>query len=370
MNWQQWNFRFLDTCFFRQALPFNAGEGGYAIAKSIFPPDVTTLQGVVRTTLALERGWRPGPEKKALWPAELGGPDDLGQLKLRGPYLLFEGEPYFPIPPILVESSGRITRLVPGEVVDCDLGRVRLPVPEEDLPGAKLLEEQYLSRRGLQAILEGHTPNKEDIKQTDELWSEEERIGLERGDSTHTALEGHLYNCVHIRPHKSVTLVVFVSGIPGEWQVAKLRAAPLGGEGRVAAVEVIPATGPDELLPPAPDLAPGEDGKLRFSVTLVTPGWYGEPGEVRQVIRQGPPGVPGRCVSACIGKARQIGGWDLANHRPRPLTPVLPAGSTWFYEAEGSAAALVSCLHGQCLGLRNAYGWGQIVIGKWREKGK
>ncbi|RPF47001.1 CRISPR-associated Cmr3 family protein [Thermodesulfitimonas autotrophica] len=364
MNWQQWTFSILDTCFFREALPFNAGEGGYTATKGIFPPAMTTLQGAVRTALALERGWRPG--EVALWPKELGGPDDLGELELRGPYLLFEDQPYFPMPLILLEKSGHFTRLTPGEPVTCDLGCVRLPVPERRLEGAKLPEGYYLSRDGLCAVLDGVIPSTEDIKKAEELWAEEVRVGIERQDSTRTALEGHLYNCVHVRPAANVKLVVFVSGIPSDWQVAGRRVVPLGGEGRLAAIEITPAE-PAGILPSVP-LICGEDGKLRFTVTLVTPGWYGKPQDVQRVIREGPPGIPGRCVSACIGKVQQVGGWDLANQQPRPLMPVLPPGSTWFYEAGATDAGQVARLHGQCLGFRAAYGFGQIAIGRWEEK--
>lgn len=356
----------LDTCFFRDAAPFNVGEGGYATARSVFPPAMTTLQGAIRTALALGRGWRPGNDTP--WPAELGGSDDLGELVLRGPYLLFEDQPYFPMPLILIEKSGDFTRLMPGEPVKCDLGDVRLPVPERRLDGAKLPEGRYLSRNGLQAVLEGGRPDwKKDVKTSNELWAEEQRVGLEREDSTRTAFEGHLYNCVHIRPVADVRLVVFVSGIPADWQVTGQRIIPLGGESRLAAVE-IGVGEPGKILPPAPPLRCGNDGKLRFTVTLITPGWYGKPEDVERVIRQGPPDVPGCCISACIGKAQQIGGWDIVNCQPRPLMPVLPPGSTWFYEADAADAGQVAGLHGECLSPREAYGFGQIVIGRWGEK--
>ena len=51
MSWQRWVFRFLDTCFFRDAAPFHAGEGGYTRVKSMFSL-LTTIQGAIRTSLA------------------------------------------------------------------------------------------------------------------------------------------------------------------------------------------------------------------------------------------------------------------------------------------------------------------------------
>ncbi|HHW39902.1 MAG TPA: hypothetical protein GXX19_01880 [Syntrophomonadaceae bacterium] len=367
MNWQRWTFRALDTCFFRNSSPFNSGEGGYTTTRTIFPPTMFTIQGAIRTSLALERGWLPGEER--LWPKELGGPNDLGELKLRGPYLCFEDQPYFSMPLLLLEKDGDFTRLLPGEQVECDLGYVSLPVPQRPIEGAKVPEGCYISRDGLAAVLEGGTPTKKDTKRSDELWVEESRIGLERQDTTRTALEGHLYNCVHIRPRPKVKLVVFVLGIPGKWQVSNQRILSLGGESRLAAVEV-EAGEPAQLLPPPPHLTGGQDGKLRFTVTLITPGCYGELEDVERVICEGPPGVPGRCISACIGKVQQIGGWDLLNRQPRSLISVVPPGSTWFYEGDPQYAEEITKLHGQCLSSREAYGFGQIVIGKWEEEKK
>ncbi len=356
---------FFDTCFFRDSSPFNAGEGGYAVVQAIFPPAVFTIQGAIRTSLALEQGWRPG--KDANWPKELGGADDIGELKFNGPYLYFGEQPYFPTPLFLLEKDGEFTRLVPGEEVECDLGCVRLPVPSSPTEGAKVLERSFISRDGLISVLEGGVPKCDDVRKQGYFWEEEPRVGLERRDTTRTALEGHLYSCVHIRPRPGVKLVVFVSGIPEKWNVENKRILPLGGEGRLAAADV-EAGDPSQFLPPAPRLRAGSDGKLRFTVTLLTPGWYGGMEDAQLVVRQGPPGVPGRCVSACVGRAMQLGGWDLYNQRPRSLVSVLPPGSTWFYECGPEFAEEVVSLHGRCLSPLEAYGFGQIAIGRWEEK--
>lgn len=365
MKWQKWTFSFFDTCFFRSPSPFNAGEGGYTVTQTVFPPAIFTVQGAIRTSLALEQGWRPGDE--ALWPKELGGADDLGELRLYGPYLCLGDLSYFSTPLFLLEKKGDFTRLVPGEEVECDLGFVRLPVPLRPIEGAKVPEGSFICRDGLASVLEGGIPKSGDVKRQEDFWAEEPHIGLERQDATRTALEGHLYSCVHIRPRSEVKLVVFVSGIPEEWQVGSRRILPLGGECRLAAAAV-EVGDPSQFLPSAPRLTAGSGGKLRFTVTLLTPGWYGGLEETERVIREGPPGVPGRCVSACIGKALQLGGWDLLNQRPRPLVSVLPPGSTWFYECEPELAEDLLKLHGRCLSPLEAYGFGQIAIGRWEEK--
>jgi hypothetical protein len=42
-----WEFKAVDTLFFRDGTPYNAGEGGGLGIKSIFPPYIFTLQGAV-----------------------------------------------------------------------------------------------------------------------------------------------------------------------------------------------------------------------------------------------------------------------------------------------------------------------------------
>lgn len=82
------------------------------------------------------------------------------------------------------------------------------------------------------------------------------------------------------------------------------------------------------------------------------------------------PGLPGaKIVSACVGRPLRLGGWDSLEQRPLPLAPFLPAGSTWFCVVETQAIEGVLNLHGAKIGARQAYGFGQIALGTWEEKG-
>lgn len=376
MSWQVWTFTLLDTGFFRDGQPFNAGEGGYSRVQASFPPNMVTLQGAIRTALASAAGWRPGAA--AAWPSYLGGADNLGQLTLRGPYLLRGDQAYFPMPLHLLakersaksgEKKWDFALLTPGDPVACDLGAaIRLPrVAGEGFAGGRAPDGLYVNREGLEAVLGGSVPQPEQVEWQGELWAEEARIGLERRDATRTALEGQLYQAVHVRPRQGVAVRALVGGLPQDRQFAPPGFVLLGGEGRAAAVKVQQATDDDlaSLLPSRPPLAPDQDGTLRFTLTLITSGYYADPAAV---IRRGPPGVPGTCVSACIGKLRQIGGWNLEEGRPRSLEPVLPAGSTWFFEGSGEDLAAVAALHGRCLGDKPEYGHGQVVVGKWERR--
>lgn len=355
-----WLLEAVDTLFFRDGSPYNAGEGGQSGIRGRFPPFMNTVQGAIRIALANGQGWTP--ENNDRWPEELGTPDDLGQVELQGPYLMQNGKMLFPAPLYIVyleNSSGGddfYTRLKPGEEVECDLDCVRLPEPQERRPGLKLLENCWLDLDGMEAVLNGGLPGKDQVYFQKDLWQEEYRVGIEREPDMRTVSTGKIYSCTHVRLREKVSLAVVVSGVPEEWHQKASRLVRLGGEGRLARVEI---TEPGKMLPRHASLKP-VGGMVRFTVTLVTPGKYEN---IRNVIRNGPPGIPGKCVSACIGKLVQTGGWDSQNFSPRPIEPFIPAGSTWFYEAGEADIEKVVALHGKTFG--SPYGFGQIVVGSW-----
>jgi len=368
-----WMFTALDTWFFRDSLPFNQGEQGTVYPDSLFPPSIYTLQGAIRTALAQGQGWT---KRNGLWPTKLGDTHHLGELRLFGPYLNWNGKYLFPAPAYLfgkklvrpeekTRSSAitrwELTRLVPGEMMETDLGQVVLPRPARPILGGKALQNVWLTYEGLARALTGGVPSDEEISLSEGMWQEEFRIGISRDSDTRTARDEQMYTAMHIRPGRELKLAVIVDGLPDEWHRKVSKTIPLGGEGRIAAVEISPLMDAKKILPPAPELK-SRWGKIRFTISLITPGSYDD---VHEVVRQGPPGVPGTCITACLPKLQQAGGWDLANNEPRPLRPVVPAGSTWFYETEEDDLDRLMELHGR---VNSPYGDGQMVVGIWEEE--
>ncbi len=364
-----WAFSPLDTFFFRDGTPYNAGEGSAVGIASAFPPYMTTLQGALRTALALGQGWMP-PEREG-WPLELGTPDDLGDLYLAGPYLRQGRQYLFPLPLFVAEQAGAsgYCRLVPGEKVQTDLGLVHLPTFAQAVEGAKVLENAWVTRSGLEKILAGGVPQAEDVycreadgdDNREQPWQREPRVGIARDPYKRTAIEGQLYAIDHVRPAADLEVVVRLKGIPSEWHLTAPAIIPLGGEGRMARIV---KEDDASIVPPMGKLANNGD-ELRFSATLITPVLCRDKKEAENIIKGGPPGVPGRCISACLGRLGQLGGWDLVRHRPRPLRPLIPAGSTWFYSADPADFTELEKVHGQC---DDPLGFGQIIIGSWEEK--
>jgi len=347
-------FEPLDTLFFRDGSPFNAGETGQMEVLGTFPPSPTTVVGALRAAFARRLGWQYGDWSEDI-KKKLGDGADLGPLRFSGPYVAKDGEPLFPVPLHLLRSGGDLAFLEPREAaLSTDIGEAQLPEISTRTKGLKPLEKAYLTRRGMEKALRGETPDPEDVFEASELWSSESRVGIQRDPDSRTTLEDALYQTTHVRLRKGVALAAGVEGYEGE--------APglltLGGESRMANLK------PCELsLPEAPSLEPG-GGSLRYTATLITParirdeGWRKPGGAL--------PGLPGRVVSACVGKPVLIGGWDTEKKKPLPLEPYLPPGSTWFMEAEAAEPDEVEEMHTRHIGDKREWGYGQILIGGWR----
>lgn len=362
-----WEFKAIDTLFFRDSTPHNAGEGGGLGIKSIFPPYIFTLQGAIRAGLAMGQGWAPNGDIS--FPEELGDGDDLGEISFEGPYLKYGEDHLFTVPLNLVHKDlKQFSRVAPQEKsYDTDMGRVRLPILVESIKGAKSMNDFMIKEDVLNILLSGEklTFSKEDFINKSKLWKEEERTGIAIEKATGTSKDGMLYFTSHIRPEPELSIAVKVKGINKEWLQKVPSVLALGGEGRMATVEI---TDDKTIFPPMPELKT-EAGKIRFTVTLLTPGcvWPFETmqnttKDMEDLIKKGYPSIPGNCVSACIGKLKQVGGFDLKKREPRPLIPIIPPGSMWFYEGDAKDADTLKKLHGRVV---NPLGFNQIIIGNW-----
>lgn len=350
----------LDSWFFRDGRPFHQGEPS-ADVESIFPPSSFTVVGAIRAHLARNMGWREGSWNEKITRV-LGDGDNLGPLKFRGPFLGRENgeviEPLFPVPLNLLgkrkESMGyELSLLFPGDKIECDLGRVRLPAAM-GIEGMKPFTRHYLTRESLATVLQGGT-NELEIVDSKDLWDTEYAVGLARDETSRTAKEGYLYSSYRIRLNRGACLLM---GIEGSKDGLEDRFAfPMGGESRMGIAERLDFQ-EDLFSIPDPKL---KDGSLRFTLTHITPALLSRWPRPEE----GLPGVPGRVISACLERPLRIGGWDSTKKQPLELKPFIRPGSTWFCEADEDSRSAVLQLHGGRIGELTAFGFGEVAIGAW-----
>lgn len=368
---RSWQFAAFDSWFFRESRPFDSIGG--AQLSSHFPPPARTLAGAVRTSIGEFCGvnwhlYNQGQGDYNGLRAQLGNARSFGTFQINGPYLLSNGERLYPAPLLLLEKESEIVRLVPGEdEVNCDLGRVRLPKLSRSLPGASPLENCWLTRDGMEAVLSGGVPTEAQVKRADTLWNSEDRVGIGRNNSQRANIDGLLYQTCHIRPHPTVSVEVEVRGVSDEFQPQDgvLR---LGGEGRFSSFVVSKNVAPSLAIAP---LASNQLIMVLLTSANFTdqngnadwkPCGFQQKGGVWSGVING---VSLRIVSAILGKAVREGGWDMANNCPRPLQSLIPAGSCYFCKVDGELSDAVAKLHQQKIGQETELGRGEIAIGAW-----
>ncbi|MFB6271710.1 MAG: type III-B CRISPR module-associated Cmr3 family protein [Salinibacter sp.] len=366
----------LDTLFFRDGQPFHAGETGHMEVEGRFPPTPTALVGALRAALARQRGW----DGSSNWATDpdlrrvLGDGPELGQARYQGPFLMRGDEALFPAPLLLMgkrnnETAGSdspdktkwhdLARLAAGDPLTTDQGALRLPQLPDAADDLTVLETAYLTAEGMTRVLDGNLPDSDHVIPQEALWHSEPRVGIFRDRETRTTPEDALYQSSHVRLCRNIGLGACIAGLPDGWAPAS--PAPLGGESRMAWIQSL---GDGIALPECPTLSE-RDGTIRYTATLITPCDPTDEGWSRA--GQSLFGLPGKIVSACVGKPQPIGGWDSLKHEPLPLRPHLPPGSTWFMEADSSRHDAIVARHGQHMGEHQAWGYGQILIGTWEE---
>lgn len=381
-TWYQ--FDAADVLFFRDGRPFNQGDPAQMAITSLFPPHPATAVGALRAALARGMGWNGKDRWEKDITETLGDGEDLGTagLGFQGPYLTHGlAGPLFPAPAMIVKEKGddgEIRRLGPGRPHECDLGgSVRLAEPKGIKLDARVksLSGSWLTLDGMQHVLNGGVPTRKEIYLADDdesdvndsLFAREVRIGLARNAKTRTAEQGALYTAGFVRPQAGEE-VALVMGVHSEQKLPDPASPiPLGGEGRFAWVE----GGEKMAWPNPPETFQTAGGKLLYTVTLITPAHL--PGDWPGPGQELAPELPGTIVCACHERPLMVGGWAsrdvTADWGPQPLKAMLPPGSTWFMAVdEGKANADdLKKLNRTHIGEKQDWGYGQILIGTWKD---
>jgi CRISPR-associated protein Cmr3 len=196
----------------------------------------------------------------------------------------------------------------------------------------------FLKPEGLAAWRRGRAPKPEDLVHAGELWCDETRTGVGLEAGRRVGEKGLLYTFGFIRLLPGVSLGFEVSG-SGLRPGGRLR---LGGEGRTA------------VLREGPPFPIGEPlGARRLSLCFATPalsaaGGY-PPGFSAGRLSGEIAGRAWRLTAAALRGFVNVGGWDLARDRAKPLRRALPPGSVFLLDSAGGEPTPSDALDGLCL---------------------
>lgn len=393
----------IDTWMFRDGRPFSQDDPGAAQAVSVCPPYPPTVVGLVRAELARQYGW-DGTHGGKPWPAnKLGDGVDwqstattLGSLRFTAPAVcvstvaaLALNTQLYPAPRSLLankawlhgltqawpktpfsepDAFNGLTHLRPLKVqaFKSDLGGAATlvePVGDVD-DGLVTLDNWWLTSAGITAFLSGGLPGSDQLVPQAALWASEPRVGIgidgERGSqlAERRVIDGALYMASHVRLAPGVELRVGVN-LPADvkWDQGR-HLAPAGGEHRVAELQQVHDN--DRPKIDAVNSSSSASGTVRVLVYHTGPCILDpmpEPGGTL-------PGLPGKIVSACLGRPQRIGGWDTINRRPIAMRSAIPPGSIWFLDIDAANAPPNGKLVDR-IGKHTEWGFGEILVGTW-----
>ncbi len=351
----------VDVWLFRDGKPFDAGSDHRA--RSLFPPSPHVMQGVIRSHHLVVKGVDLR-DRQAI-AAAVGTVKDFRGLRLRGPFIAKKegrnGEivRYFPVPADVIpdEKTGGYRPLRPRPQQDTPSVLTSAPAalpmllwPPEDTRPTKKEFGQWMSETELQKCLEGQPA---EAIPSSRLFVHENRFGIGLNEVTWTTEEGALYEVDFIRPCKGVGLWVQVEGYDGWPQAGTLR---IGGEGRGAHFsQIVPPL--TSLQSQLPDPLPS-----RFKVYFASPAFFEDGWKPRDGWGQFFAGEV-TLQAVALNRYEIIGGYDWAANQQKPARRYVPAGSVYYFAADGGAQLKQDVITENGAEI----GFGQVIITEWKE---
>jgi CRISPR-associated protein Cmr3 len=321
----------LDTLFFRDGRPFSMGAETWA--NPIFPPYPSTVYGAIRTWIIFERGSLK-EFKEGKFKEELGTPSGKGNLKIKGPLICLDNNLYFPVPfdflkkRVAAEKEKKlfyINCINRPEIFISDYSLERILVNKNDF---ELKEcDEFLDISSLKDYLI-QTNGILQFTEKKEIFLEEKKTGIKRSRETLSSEEGHLYRIPMIRLKREATFYIEIEGLNSYPWEGKVQ---LGADWKIVKIEKTE----EDLLKELREIDFQLNNKI-FKIYFATPaifkkGWL--PDWINEKTFEGNyKEIKLKLIACSIGKYKLIGGWDLANNRPKPMYKAVPSGSVYYFK--------------------------------------
>jgi len=349
----------LDTLFFRDGKPFSRGDESWA--DGVFPPYPSVIFGALRT-------WYITNHAEAFSKKVIG--ESAGIVIKNIQYRIPKGI-YLPMPLDLAEPKEKDKKKKRLEQSDKEYEVVRLkPQKIEGLlsnhpcqtilippPGyiVEEVEHGLVQQEDMKTYL--NSPGEHfKIRKLDDFAQTEPKTGIGRNDFTNTASDALLYRVGMRRASEFEILINFES--PENDTLSKQQSffIKLGAENKVAQLR-----SSRQRIAISP-----EDVKLegnRFKLYLSTPaifdqGWKPDLSKF---------GIQANLVAAAVGKPVHIGGFDMAEGKPKVMYKAVPAGSVYFYETSEDINFVKEKLFGKAISEKMPeQGFGIAYLGNWK----
>jgi CRISPR-associated protein Cmr3 len=335
----------IDTLFFRDGKPFARGDETWA--DSTFPPSPTVIYGAIRTAFASsfigEIAFKEIPSqlgadkfciRNIFYKIDIGG----GQYNyLPAPLDLVEYKHDVIIPKMKPHKVQALALRKNTSIIGSRKREIEYLLYPKDFAIAENLDSGVMNVMEINNYLQGILTEKNAYK-LNEFVVNEPKIGIGRLNDTHAADDGLLYR-VDMKRLNGIDIVVELD-IHESFKTCDSTDAVLhlGGERKLVKMRM-------DNVSPISIQKPVLNGSL-FKIYLATPAFFTRLGwqpDLEAV------GVEARLIAASVGKPLNIGGFDLASNKPKPMLKAVPAGSVYYYESKMSPDILLEKLHGKSL---------------------
>lgn len=354
----------LDTLFFRDGKPFTMGEDTWS--NGIFPPYPSVIYGALRTLYFANHidELRKANENN----------DPTKKIKIKGMFLKIRDEIYFPLPLDCVKRKGNKKNeglvLLPqpaGEFISNYPGLEKiLTLYDSSSDKIENIKNAVLSESSFKEYIDGKSNNITYSKIDDYLISEP-KIGIARSSETHASEEGKLYrvdmNRLENKNGEKISIVVNFDGAD-ELNLPENGIMKLGGEGKAVSYNKY-KEGNINI-----DFPKFNEGAEQFKILLTTPaifrkGWIPDWIDEEKLVGKYN-GLTMKLLTAAIGKAIYIGGFDMKERKPKPMYKAVPAGSVYYFELEeGNMEKVKKTFHQKAISdVYSEQGFGIAYVGK------
>lgn len=332
----------LDTLFFRDSRPFDAGMDTFAESTLPSPLAIYGALGAYILSLrekSIEEFIEHGDEVLGRYSEDLNG----GELRIKRIFMARGDELFPPVPANLFGYPPRKKDpnllIIKPETEEQKTLKSSLPEDMRPLSIPEIPDQELKQLRGFIDLetaalyLEGKLGGRKRIWPREEFLASEPRYGTRIDESLLTVREGFLYGSIHLRfkrePEtdglKQAGLAVLIDDIPG----LEEGICSLGGERRKAIVRL----GDCRYAEMKSDAALKEmASSKKFFIYLITPAIFTGGWKLNLPVQFNSANL----VGAAVNKPEYISGWkrsSSASGEPRKMRKTVPAGSVYFFEA-------------------------------------